>query len=155
MFENIDIKKEIASLKPEQTTARGFLTLLDDCSKAVLQDAAIMISNGRKHSIFELPVFKTDMFQKYLVDMKTHIQTVVDHSDLNIERCLPTVLHRFNVVETKENKILQNQEEIKVETQKIKENMITKSNASGFFQHIANYNFDTEILPEVIEQNDN
>ena len=73
MVFDIDIDEELSKLTPEQTTARGSLNLLNDCSRIGIQDAACMVLAGREHILFDLDVFKEEEFKEFCNDMKNHL----------------------------------------------------------------------------------
>ena len=141
MVFDIDIDEELSKLTPEQTTARGTLNLLNDCSRIGIQDAACMVLAGREHILFDLDVFKEEEFKEFCHDMKNHLDTVVDHSDKNVERCLPHVMEQFNIIQTKQNQCLEQGSTQHRISKNIEQNMITKDAAQGFFQHVAQYSF--------------
>lgn len=56
--------------KKYRCTAWAFVQLLKELRTIVLQDTAEMLSMGRTHAIFELPVFKTAAFLSFKEEMK-------------------------------------------------------------------------------------
>jgi len=55
------------------TTARFFLKHLKNLRRVLLQDAAVLISKGRRHPVFNLPVFQCTEFENFRVAMMNHI----------------------------------------------------------------------------------
>lgn len=46
-------------------TATGFIRLMKNLQTVILQDAAVLIHSGRKHVVFDLPVFKSPQFLEF------------------------------------------------------------------------------------------
>ena len=81
-------------------TALAFLRLLQNLWKVILQDVCVLILLGRKHIMFELPVFKTDEFKSFMNDMQHHISTAEDPVDVSMEQVLPGVHEKFSNLES-------------------------------------------------------
>jgi hypothetical protein len=64
---------EIANPELKLTTAKFFLRHLRNLRQVILQDAAILISQGRHHRLFELPVFKSSEFLQFQQGILRHI----------------------------------------------------------------------------------
>jgi hypothetical protein len=74
------VKQAIAGGRDKHTALR-FLNKLKNLRTIALQDVAVLISHGRKHQLFDLPVFKTEefnMFQQEVlkeIDACEHLRT--------------------------------------------------------------------------------
>jgi len=71
-------------------TARAFIRMLKSLIHVVLQDATLMIHAGRKHVVFDLPIFKTREF----LDFQMNLLAAVAAAELNDPRdvAMDTVL---------------------------------------------------------------
>lgn len=65
-----------------KSTARAFIHLLKSLSQVVLQDAALMIHSGRRHVVFDLPVFQTREFLQF----QRHVVATVAAAERNNPR---------------------------------------------------------------------
>ena len=71
--------------------AIAFLNMLLRLQKVVLQDSAAMLLSGRKHCLFDLPVFQCPAFEDFLNLIKIHQNSMLDPSDVTLEQILPDV----------------------------------------------------------------
>ena len=99
-------------------TAKGFLTLLSNLRRVLLQDAAILIkTHGRTHAMFQHnpEIFNCRLFHDYATDLHNHIDEATDPNDINIETLLPGVLQKFDDIVEIQNKMQENISSIKTE----------------------------------------
>ena len=87
-FVNSAIKHVNANHHP---TATAFLNMLLWLWIVVLQDAAAVLLSGRKHCLFDLPVFQCPAFEDFLNLIKIHQNSMLDPSDVTPEQILPGV----------------------------------------------------------------
>lgn len=96
-------------------TARYFLEFLQILRTIILQDAAAMfvilggeeVEEGEQrrlyHSIFNLPVFQSELFLSFVEEMRVKLAEATDPNDTAIEKALPGVNRKFDdVVQTLE-----------------------------------------------------
>jgi hypothetical protein len=79
-------------------TASVFLDLLERLREVVIQDAAMLISMGRKHAVLHLPVFQSQMFYEYRMKMERHLEESIssDPAETSMESAMPGVSRRFS-----------------------------------------------------------
>jgi hypothetical protein len=70
--------KATRELNVEHTTAAGFIGLLTQLRVVFLQDAAVMVLQGRKHAVLDLPFAKTRAFGKLLKRMDFTLKEEMD-----------------------------------------------------------------------------
>jgi hypothetical protein len=66
-------------------TARAFLGLLKNLRVTILQDAAVLMLQGRTHAVFNLPVFKSDEFIAFKESMRVHLDKFEDKDPLEAD----------------------------------------------------------------------
>ena len=59
----------ISVCNEQKPTAKAFFELFLNLQCVVLQDASILLHQGRKHLLFSLPVFATELFRTYQAEL--------------------------------------------------------------------------------------
>ena len=72
-------------------TAKAFLRYLKNLRTVILQDAAILMDKGRKHPVFELPVFKCEAFLTFQSSLLSHLENIESPNDASISKAIPGV----------------------------------------------------------------
>ena len=82
-------------------TAVSFLKLLKKLRRVILQDAAAMKAVGRTQPLFEMPVFKSELFLQFADRMASHLEATKDYEpvDAQLQRVLPTVTNRMTGIQ--------------------------------------------------------
>jgi hypothetical protein len=123
-------------------TARAFLEFLKNLRSVVLQDAALLIASGRKHAVFELPVFKSNVFLKFQSDIVSHIADAEqnDPRDASIERVLPGVQNKFAVLQsTVDGGFTSTRAQVQGLEQKV-DKALTEDTFLRFISHVGDFN---------------
>jgi Centromere DNA-binding protein complex CBF3 subunit, domain 2 len=84
----------------DRNTAHAFLRMLKHLRVVILQDAAVLLEDSRasKHTMLNLPVFKTDLFASFRQQMKAHLSEHENPLDASLEVVLPGVNQRLNAI---------------------------------------------------------
>ena len=77
-------------------TATAFLNMLLQLQIVVLQDAAEILMSGRKHCLFDLPVFQCSAFEDFLNLITIHQNSMLNPSELTFEQIHPGVWNWFS-----------------------------------------------------------
>ena len=117
------LQAHLVDTDKEKQTAWAFLLLLKRQRQIILQDtAAMLVANPDRYShwIFQLDVFKSDKFQKYVSQMKEALSESIVEKDSRavIDKALTGMNGRFDVLENQLDQKLQTQTEILAETMK-------------------------------------
>ena len=87
----------------DHSTAKHFLRVLRHFRRLIAQDVAFFIVKGRQHDMFsnqaQFPEFQTDIFKRYVEDMRTHLDQQSTHPSTlqqSINRVLPQVGNQFH-----------------------------------------------------------
>ena len=87
----------LASSPVSHPTASAFLGLLKRLRAIVLQDAAVLLDSGRKHSLFCMEVFTSSAFLEFQTRLLKLIhQSRVDPSSLTVQAVLPGICERLD-----------------------------------------------------------
>ncbi|KAI2494194.1 Centromere DNA-binding protein complex CBF3 subunit [Fragilaria crotonensis] len=87
----------LASSPVSHPTALAFLGLLKRLRAIVLQDAAVLLDSGRKHSLFCMEVFTSSAFLEFQTRLLELIhQSRVDPSSLTVRAVLPGICERLD-----------------------------------------------------------
>ena len=86
--------------KKKNKTAAAFLCFMDNLRWVILQDAAVMIANGRDHSIFveNADIFKSELFLDFQEKLIKHIEEQVsgEIQQKDLDAILPGVQNRLD-----------------------------------------------------------
>ena len=116
-------------------TATAFLNMLLQLQVVVLQDAAAVLLSGRKHCLFDLPVFQCPAFEDFLNLIKIHQNSMLDPSDVTLEQILPGVCNRFsNLHSDMSSHFTQIHESVS--------GLVKPDDLQGFLNHVSGYNFN-------------
>jgi hypothetical protein len=120
-------------------TALQFLTHLKQLRRVILQDAALLMADGRgDHPIFELNVFQSQEFLQFQTAILQHVQNAVDPRLSSVSQVLPGVLEQFAVVRTNQEIARVTEEEHHQETHSklgnMEANMVSKSHFANVLQ---------------------
>ena len=121
-------------------TAIAFLNMLQRLRIVILQDAAVMVLHGRKHCIFDLPIFTSAEFKQLVDQMRHHETTAVDPTDASIEQILPSVCSRFSNLHS----------DMTSHFSRIHESvdgLLKPRDIQGFLAHVSEYNFSSAVRP--------
>jgi hypothetical protein len=150
---------KIASSTTSHPTASAFLGLLRRLRKVVLQDAAVLLYNGRTHSLFHHPVFLSQEFKDFQqqVVASVLVATVNDPATASVRSVLPGVCERLDNLQNCSHQdaaricthIQQADEYVRAQT-------TTKHDLQSFAVHIGKFTFpstsnahsDFSLVPE-------
>lgn len=134
-FVDVELSRSLA-VPP---TAKAFLQLLDRLRTVILQDAAAMILADMDHMIFQLPFFKSDLFNQFTLEFKGYVTNSVSPSIANVDAVLPGLQTKIDNVHA------DIQGHLNVLTSKVEsvsasmENVATVSHMQGLLNHIGQY----------------
>lgn len=77
------------SLLPSQGTAKHFIHSLRHLATVLLQDTASLLLDGKKHIVFNEPVFKSPEFILFKDMMETHLSSSVNPLDRSLSSVVP------------------------------------------------------------------
>jgi hypothetical protein len=80
----------------DRQTAIQFFKLIDNLRDVVLQDAAVLIARGRKHLVFDLPVFQTRAFKTFQEEILQSLAVTPHPQDDDLRRNIPAVADRLD-----------------------------------------------------------
>ena len=125
------------------------LTWLQLIAKIVLQDAACMRLAGRKHCIFNHPVFKGAEFKDFLTEMEEKLDAQVVTVNNTIEEVLPGVLRRIDGLKSGQSELKtsldRNNEKVSnVEkmVHEINDNALKQDHIRQLFHHFQTFRFN-------------
>ena len=75
-------------------TARAFLKFMKRMKKVIMQDAACMLAKHPErchHSLFKLPIFRSEQFLAFVELMKHHLDNVRSPVDVTVDQVLPGI----------------------------------------------------------------
>ena len=144
------VQDALKSISLDQTTAMSTLTWLQLIAKIVLQDAACMMLAGRRHCIFNHPVFKGAEFKDFLTKMEEKLDAQVVTVNNTIEEVLPGVLRRMDGLQSGQSELKtslnKNTEKISnVETMvhEINDNSLKQDHIRQLFNHFQTFRFNS------------
>lgn len=126
-------------------TAQSFIHLLKNLQRVIIQDAALMIHSGRKHVVFDLPVFKSQEF----LDFQRHVIATVAAAEQNnprdatLEVVIPRVNQKFESLQTlfaAGIATVNSKQDLQTAQLNTMLNMVAP--LGGFVQHMTNYQYN-------------
>lgn len=150
---------KIASSTTSHPTASAFLGLLRRLRKVVLQDAAVLLYNGRTHSLFHHPVFLSQEFKDFQqqVVASVLVATVNDPATASVRSVLPGVCERLdNLQNCSHQDAAQICTHIQQADEYVRAQTTTKHDLQSFAVHIGKFTFpstsnahsDFSLVPE-------
>jgi hypothetical protein len=79
----------------DRHTAIGFLKLLKYLRIVILQDAAILMHQGRTHIVLDEPIFSSPEFLTFKAEMVQHCQEATNPCDTSLSQCIPELHERI------------------------------------------------------------
>ena len=96
------LELELASSPVSHPTASAFLTLLKRLRVVILQDAAILLDQGRKHSLFCMDVFTTPEFMDFKGRLLATVhESQADPASLTVQAVLPGICERLDNMQSR------------------------------------------------------
>jgi hypothetical protein len=79
----------------DRYTAIGFLKLLKFLRIVILQDAAMLLHQGRTHIVLEDPIFSSPAFLNFKAEIVQHCQEATNPCDTNLNQLIPGMNERL------------------------------------------------------------
>ena len=139
------IEEALVQSSNPKPTAMAFLSFLKRIRSVILQDAAVMMQNGREHHLFSLPVFQTDLFRTFQSQLIQQLATDVDPVDTSMERVLPGISSRLSNIHVDISKLQSSIHHVDEQMDNLG-NAMNSSNAQ--VSHFLSYMQSYERLPD-------
>lgn len=140
-------QRKIASSKLLHPTASAFLLLLKRLRSIILQDVALLLQQGRKHSLFHLPVFATPEFLEFQKQIAVSIldSAINDPATASVRTVLPGICERLDNLHNQQTQdTAQICENIQVTNQYLQLAIPTKDDLTKFVTHLGKFQFGSQ-----------